>query len=170
MQQFVFERVVIFSVYAVKRLGRAAANSKREPPQVSFARFLVHPPKRIATPVTDILESLMTGPVTQRPSAAGLAVDIYPQALPDGEGLTIPLGPWGEIGFRNEAGLLVLTVPLPAESWMLRRLSGAIERGPDHLLSQDGTSRVARVWIQLQSGMRLALPLGMIGEIRIESV
>ena len=139
--------------------------------KMGFGLFSFDPIEQaIGAPVTDILESLMTGPVTQRPSAAGLAVDIYPLALPDGEGLTIPLGRWGEIGFRNEAGLLVLTVPLPAESWMLRRLSGAIERGPDHLLSQDGTSRVARVWIQLQSGMRLALPLGMIGEIRIESV
>ena len=55
----------------------------------------------IGAPVADILESLMTGPVTKRPSAAGPAVDVYPLALPDDEGLTVPLGQWGELGFRN---------------------------------------------------------------------
>ena len=123
----------------------------------------------IGAPVADILESLMTGPVTQRPSQAGPSVDVYHLALPDGEGLTLPLGSWGELGFRNEAGLLVLTVPLPAESWIQRRLSGAIKRGPEHLLSQDGTARVARFWVQLAPGMNVGFPLGVLGEIGVEA-
>jgi len=123
----------------------------------------------IGAPVADILESLMTGPVTQRPSQAGPAVDVFPLALPDGEGLTVPLGRWGELGFRNEAGLLVLTVPLPAESWIQRRLSGSIERGPEHLLSQDGTARVARFWVQVAPGMTVGILLGVLGELGIES-
>ena len=120
--------------------------------------------------MADILESLMTGPVTQRPSQAGPAVDIYPLALPDGEGLTLPLGRWGELGFRNERSMLVLTVPLPAASWVQRRLGQAIIRGPDHLLSQDGTARVARFWLRLQPGMNAAFPLGVLGEIGLEAL
>ena len=124
----------------------------------------------IGAPVADILESLMTGPVTQRPSQAGPAVDIYPLALPDGEGLTLPLGRWGELGFRNERSMLVLTVPLPAASWVQRRLATSIVRGPDHLLSQDGTARVARFWLRLQPGMNAAFPLGVLGEIGLEAL
>ena len=123
----------------------------------------------IGAPVADILESLMTGPVTQRPSQAGPAVDVYPLAIPDGEGLTMPLGRWGELGFFNREGLLVLTVPLPAASWIQRKLGHAIVRGPDHLLSQDGTARVAQFWLRLRPGMSAAFPLGVLGEIGLEA-
>ncbi len=123
----------------------------------------------IGAPVADILKSLMTGPVTQRPSQAGPAVDVYTLALPDGEGLTLPLGRWGEIGFFNREGILVLTVPLPAASWIQRKLASAIVRGPEQLLSQDGTARVARFALRLQPGMSAAFPLGMLGEVGIEA-
>ena len=123
----------------------------------------------IGAPVADILESLMTGPVTQRPSQAGPAVDIYPLALPDGEGLTLPLGRWGELGFRNERSMLVLTVPLPATPWVQRKLASAIVRGPDHLLSQDRTASVARFWLRLQPGMSASFPLGVLGEVGLDS-
>jgi len=123
----------------------------------------------IGAPVADILESLMTGPVTQRPSQAGPAVDVYALALPDGEGLNLPLGRWGELGFRNERSKLVLTVPLPAATWIQSKLAGAIVRGPDHLLSQDGTARVVRFWLRLQPGMSAAFPLGVLGEVGLES-
>jgi len=123
----------------------------------------------IGAPVADILESLMTGPVTQRPSQAGPSVDVYSLALPDGEGLTLPLGRWGELGFFNHEGLLVLTVPLPAATWIQTKLASAIVRGPDHLLSQDGTARVARFWLRLRPGMSAAFPLGMLGEVGLEA-
>ena len=138
--------------------------------RLGFGVFSIDPlAEVIGAPVADILESLMTGPVTQRPSQAGPAVDVYPLALPDGEGLTLPLGRWGELGFRNERSMLVLTVPLPAATWVQRRLATAIVRGPEHLLSQDGTARVARFWLRLQPGMSAAFPLGMLGEIGLEA-
>jgi hypothetical protein len=62
------------------------------------------------------------------------------------------------------------TVPLPAASWIQRKLGHAIVRGPEHLLSQDGTARVARFWLRLQPGMSAAFPLGMLGEIGLEAV
>ena len=139
--------------------------------KIGFGIFAVDPLEQvIGAPVADILESLMVGPVTQRPSQAGPAVDIYSLALPDGEGLTLPLGRWGELGFFNREKLLVLTVPLPAASWVQRKLGSAIVRGPDHLLSQDGTARVARFGLRLQPGMSVAFPLGVLGEIGLEAL
>lgn len=138
--------------------------------RLSFGPIVVDPiAEVIGAPVADILESLMTGPVTRRPSHAGPAVDVYSLHLPDGEGLALPLGRWGELAFRNENSLLVLTVPLPAAPWVQRKLGQAIVRGPDHLLSQDGTARVARFWLRLQPGMSAAFPLGVLGEIGVEA-
>ncbi len=48
----------------------------------------------------DLLSSLMIGPKYQRPVRGGV-VDVYPLAIPDGEGLTIPIRLFGEIGFYN---------------------------------------------------------------------
>ncbi len=138
--------------------------------RIGFGAFAIDPlAEVIGAPVADILESLMTGPVTQRPSQAGPAVDVYPLHLPEGEGLALPLGRWGELGFRNERSMLVLTVPLPATSWIQRKLASAIVRGPDHLLGQDGTARVARFWLRLQPGMSASFPLGVLGEIGLEA-
>jgi hypothetical protein len=38
-------------------------------------------------------------------------LDVYPLALPEGEGLTIPVKLVGDLGFRNYRRLLVLIVP-----------------------------------------------------------
>ena len=73
-----------------------------------------------------------TGPpqrITRRPSEAGAAIEVYPLALPDGEGASIPLGQWGEVGFANRDGLLVLTVPWSMAGWLRQRLGDAIVRG-----------------------------------------
>ena len=138
--------------------------------KIGFGVFAVDPLGQvIGAPVADILESLMTRPVTQRPSQAGPAVDVFHLALPDGEGLTLPLGRWGELGFFNRQGELILTVPLPAANWIQAKLAGAIVRGPDHLLSQDGTARVARFGLLLQPGMSASFPLGMLGEVAVEA-
>jgi hypothetical protein len=48
----------------------------------------------------DLLSSLMIGPKYQRTGGAGV-VDVYPLAIPDGEGLTIPIKLFGEFGFYN---------------------------------------------------------------------
>lgn len=38
-------------------------------------------------------------------------LDVYPLAIPEGEGLSIPVKLVGDLGFRNYRGLLVLIVP-----------------------------------------------------------
>jgi hypothetical protein len=106
--------------------------------------------------------------VTRRPSAAGPAVEVYPLALPDGEGATIPLGQWGEVGFANEAGLLVLTVPWALAGWLRQKLGDAVVRGPEAAVSLDGTARVAKAWVQVRAGMRAGVPLGGFEEAGVE--
>mgnify|MGYP007046944818 CR=1 FL=1 len=123
----------------------------------------------IGAPLTDILESLLTGPTYRRPSDAGPAIEVYPLALPDGEGAAVPLGAWGELGFANQRGLLVLTVPLQGGKWVEQRFGDAIVRGPERGLSLDGTARVAMYWMRLRAGMRASFPLGALGEVGIES-
>ena len=125
--------------------------------------------RAIGAPVAELLASMMTGPVERRPSAAGPATDVYPLALPDGEGLSIPLGPFGELGVKNDRGLLELTVPLRAEAWIVGRVPHALARAPERGLSLDGTARVSRLWLHLEPGMRAAVPLASFGEIGIEA-
>ena len=138
--------------------------------RVGFGPFSFDPVEQmIGAPVADILESLMTGPVTRRPSATGPAVEVYPLALPRGEGASIPLGQWGEVGLRNDDGLLVLTVPWGMSGWLRERLGRAIVRGPTPGVSLDGTARVAEAWVRLVPGMRAQLPLGALGEVGIEA-
>jgi hypothetical protein len=124
----------------------------------------------IGMPISEILSSLLRSPMHRKPSEAGPAVDVYPLALPDGEGAVVPLGRFGELGFKNQHGLLILTVPLQARSWVLQRFGSAIVEGPVQALSTDKSAYVAHFALQLRPGMKAAFPLGMIGEVGVESV
>ena len=100
--------------------------------RLGFGPFSFDPIEQvIGCPVAELLESLMTGPSYRRPSAAGPAVEVYPLALPPGEGATVPLGQWGEVGFANHDGLLELIVPLGVAGWLRDKLGTALVAGPD---------------------------------------
>jgi hypothetical protein len=117
----------------------------------------------IGTKLADLLAPLMVGPVSARPSAAGPAVEVYPLALPSGEGATIPLGAMGEVGVANDGGLIVAhgAVVDGVVGGAARR--GALVRGPEPALSLDGAARVAKLWVRLRPGMRATVPLGECG-------
>ena len=123
----------------------------------------------IGAPVLHFLEPLLRAATYKRPSAAGTAVEVYPLRLPEGEGLSVPLSQWGELGFANRRGLLVLTVPSQAAGWVQQRFAGAIVEGPREGMSSDGTARVAHFAIRLQAGMKAGIPLGMLGEVGVEA-
>ena len=138
--------------------------------RLGFGMFQLDPvTQALGAPLTEILSSLMVAPVRQRPSAAGPAVDVYVLALPEGEGALLNLAQLGQVGFANREGWLVLTVPVPFASWVQQRLAHVIAHGPEISLSTDGMSRVADFWIHLVPGMRSALPLGILGEVGIET-
>jgi hypothetical protein len=132
--------------------------------------FAVDPLERLlGARVSDLLEPLMTGPMVPRRTEAGLLVDVYPLALPDGEGATLPLGRLGDFGIFNMGGVLVLTVPLAAAPLIAPRLGDALVGRSEPTPSLDGRSRVVRLAIRLPVGSRITLPLGSIGEIGVEA-
>ena len=139
--------------------------------RLGFGPFSFDPIEQmIGCPVAELLASLMTGPTYRRPSAAGPAVEVYPLALPRGEGASVPLGQWGEIGFANEDGLLALTVPWGMAGWLQSKLGESLVRGPEPGLSQDGTARVALALVRVRPGMAAGFPLGALGELGLEAV
>ena len=152
-------------------LGSAIRVTRAMPvTRIGFGPFSFDPlEEMIGAKLVDLLEPLMVGPVARRPSVAGPAVEVFPLALPEGEGASIPLGQWGEVGFRNDRGLLVLTVPWGMAGWLRQKLGDAVVRGPVAGLSADGTARVAEAWVRLRPGMRAGVPLGALGECGVEA-
>lgn len=139
--------------------------------RIGFGPFSFDPLEQmIGAKVADLLEPLMTAPVSRRPSESGAAVEVYPLALPDGEGATIPLGQFGELAFAADDGVLVLTVPWSMAGWLRQRFGDAIVRGPEPAVALEGGARVARVWVVLREGMRATLPLGTLGELAVEAM
>jgi len=75
-------------------------------------------------------------------------------------GATVALSQFGGLGFANQDGVLVLTVPWGRGTWLREKLGGALVRGPEEALSLDGTARVAQAWVRLLPGMRASVPKG----------
>jgi hypothetical protein len=119
--------------------------------------------------VSDLLQPLMRGPTSQRRTAQGVLVDLYPLALPEGEGASVPLGALGELGFFNEGGLLVLTVPALSVPFLVSRLGSAVVRRSLPTLSADGRTHLVDLGIQWRAGARATFPLGSWGEIGLEA-
>ena len=117
----------------------------------------------IGCPLADLLEPLRVGPIERRPSASGTAVEVHPLALPDGEGLAIPLGQFGSVGFRNDGGLLELTVPAAWGARLAGRLGSALMRGPERRPAVQGMTQVAVCWARLSPDLQACVPLGALG-------
>ncbi len=119
----------------------------------------------------DVLASLMIAPKFQRPVLGGV-VDVYPLAIPDGEGLSVPIKLLGEIGFYNLRSLLVLVVPVAAMDVVKAQLAAEIAAGDaagPRLRPGTGGGTVAEFAVRLKPGMRKAVPLGTWGEIGVEA-
>jgi len=121
----------------------------------------------VGCPLADLLEPLRVGPIERRPSASGTAVEVHPLALPEGEGLAIPLGQFGEVGLANVGGMLELTVPIAWGDRLAIRLGAALVRGPERRLAADLASEVVVVVVAPRPGIRAAVPLGALGELAI---
>ncbi|MES2638105.1 MAG: hypothetical protein V4850_01425 [Myxococcota bacterium] len=125
----------------------------------------------VGVDLAEALSPLMIGSRYQRSGTAG-PVDVYPLAIPDGEGLSIPVKLMGEIGFYNHHGALVLIVP-PAAVDVLRaqlavELAAGEALGPRFTSGASGGT-VAEFAVRLRPGMRKAVPLGRFGEIGVEA-
>ncbi len=125
----------------------------------------------IGMDLADALAPMMIGPRVQRTGPNGV-VDVYPLAIPDGEGLSVPIKLLGEIGFYNLRSLLVLVVPVAAMDVVKAQLAAEIAAGDaagPRLRPGTGGGTVAEFAVRLKPGMRKAVPLGTWGEIGVEA-
>ena len=99
-------------------------------------------------------------------------MDVYPLAIPDGEGLSVPIKLLGEIGFYNLRSLLVLVVPVAAMDVVKAQLAVEIAAGEaagPRLRAGVNGGTVAEFAVRLKPGMRKAVPLGTWGELGVEA-
>jgi hypothetical protein len=126
----------------------------------------------VGVPLADLLSPLLRDRVFQRAVSTGGVVDVYPLAIPDGEGLSFPVKLLGEVGFRNMKGLLVLVVPPAAAEMVRERLGEEIAArwaaGP-RFVTGAGGGIVAEFALRLRPGMRKAVPIGTLGEFGVEA-
>lgn len=121
--------------------------------------------------LAELLSPLMVAPKVQRPVPGGV-VDVFPLAIPEGEGLTIPVKLLGGFGFYNLRGFLVLVVPPAAVDLVRQQLAAEIAKGEaagPRLNSIGGGTSVTEFAVRLRPGMRKAIPLGTWGEIGVEA-
>ena len=123
----------------------------------------------IGCPLAELLEPLRVGPIERRPSASGTAVEVHPMSLPEGEGLAIPLGQFGEVGLANRLGLLEVTVPRMWAPRLEASLGAAVVGGAKRLVAARGGAEVAAYRVELQPGMGVRASLGPLGHIEIAS-
>lgn len=120
----------------------------------------------------EVLSPLLIGPRHQRAAPGGGLVDVFPLALPEGEGLSIPIRLFGEVGFRNEHGFLVLILPAGLAEVVRAELAAEIANkmaaGP-RIVHGGAGGIVAEFAVRLVPGMRKAIPLGGAGEIGLEA-
>lgn len=126
----------------------------------------------VGIPLSEILSPLMRERSFQRTVETGAVVDVFPLAIPDGEGLSIPVKLVGEVGFRNLRGLLVVIVP-PAVAEIVRErladeIAGRHAAGP-RFVTGAGGGIVAEFAVRLRPGMRKAIPVGTLGEFGVEA-
>lgn len=120
----------------------------------------------------EVLAPLQVAARHQRPLPAGGMVDVFPLAIPEGEGMTIPLKLFGEVGFRNLGGFLVLILPPAVAELVAQQLAQELAQkmaaGPRFIQGSSG-GIVAEFAVRLAPGMRKCIPLGTMGEIGLEA-
>lgn len=127
-------------------------------PTMSFGPFSIDPIRLLTgASLADILGPLMRGPVTRRGSQ-----DVYPLALPEGEGLTVPIKGFGALGFRNLRGVFIVIVPAVLAGPLGVELAAAIKRGDAAGPRFDPASQgqTAEFAIRMKKGMRFGIKVG----------
>lgn len=132
-----------------------------------FGAFRVDPvTSLLGCSVEELVEDLLVAPVHRAVGEAG-PLDVYPLALPDGEGASLPLGRFGQAGFENVAGVLVLHLPRMLRGLVVRRAVGMLE-GPVEDVQFEGSPSI-RVPLRLRPGMGFRVPLGGLGEVGLHA-
>lgn len=134
---------------------------------VKLGFFELDPIKHtLGVSLEEVLSSLLLGPVERIPSPSGRGlVDVYRLGLPEGEGISIPLGNMGELGFWNEKGVLELTVPYQLGQSVMDRMREHVVEPAQTVRGSDGVTWCARITVRLRPGAATSLQVGGLGEI-----
>ncbi len=124
----------------------------------------------IGMDLADALAPMMIGPRVQRTGPNGV-VDVYPLAIPDGEGLSIPVKFAGEVGFYNRRSVLILVIPPALVEVIAAQLAAELASGEADARLWTGATgvKVTEFALRLRPGMRKAVPLGRFGELGLEA-
>lgn len=116
----------------------------------------------LGEPLEDVLASVMRRPqpYLRRDERTGAVSEVFPLFLPDGEGASVDLGAVGELGFYNDHGVLVLTLPAILGRQAARQLKGSILDCP--------RKGIVKLRVEIRAGMRTSLSIGPLGELAIE--
>lgn len=123
-------------------------------PALTFGPFSVDPIRLlIGASLGDLLAPLMRAPVGRRGN-----LDVYPLALPDGEGISIPVKGWGSLGFRNLGGIFVVIVPSVIAGQVGAALAPTIARGDAAPRFDPSSNGQTAEWgIRTRPGMRFPI-------------
>ena len=136
--------------------------------EVAFGVFKVDPFKAlVGIGLQEILEPLTTGPEQPATNSNGKPARLYPCVLPDGEGISIGLGQFGEVGFKADDGLLVVTVPaMLADELLAHVFEEDLVFDTDRV--HPSGAKVVDIGLTMKPGQRVSIPLSMFGELVIE--
>ena len=119
-----------------------------------------------------VLDPLMPAPRFTRTTETGAELDVYPLAIPDGEGVSVPIRHIGELGLRNHRSYLILILPPGLAEVMREQLADEIRAkraaGPQPARGAFG-GLVVEFALALRPGMKKRVPLGGLGELGIEA-
>ncbi|MFZ5480651.1 MAG: hypothetical protein ACOZNI_28065 [Myxococcota bacterium] len=120
----------------------------------------------------EVLAPLMVAARHQRPLPGGGVLDVFPLAIPEGEGLTVPIRMFGELGFKNMHGFLLLILPAAlaevVQAQLAQEIVDKLAAGPRFNYGTNG-GYVCEFAVRLVPGMRKAIPLANLGEIGVEA-
>jgi len=141
-----------------------------------LGRVIVDPLKALlGQSLEELLSTILDGPIQERTTPSGAKVLAIPLAIDEDDGAGFWIGMLkGDLGFSNEAGHLVVTVPNSVAAHVSAALAADIASGnavgpriytsPGHA---DGLN--ADYGIRVHAGMRRSVQLGTFGELGIEA-
>jgi hypothetical protein len=113
--------------------------------------------------IDTLLSSLLYAPVERE--LLPVRCVTYPVEIPEGEGAALPVGSYGELGFLNNQGRLLLTVPRLVWPGVRDAFGDAVESA-----REIGSPPSVQARIFLRPGMKRRANIGTFGVIGIESV
>lgn len=139
--------------------------------RIGFGPFQFDPLEQmIGAKLADLLEPLMVGPVTRRPSEGGRRHRGLPARAPRGRGRVDPPRSVGRGRLREPRRAPRAHRPVE-HGWLAAAAPRRRDRARPGGRAVDGRLGAGRgeAWVRLRPGMRASVPLGALGECAVEA-